>query len=179
MEVILALVGVVLGWLLTEISTRIRSSKDEKERFLLANIQVRQQAYANLYTALIELQYYFRGFMDIKSEFVEKHDVSAFAPLSSFTKFEKELKSNEIWIHEESKKLLDDIATSTLTLCNLGLSIALSKFNQEPLANYYDSVERESDRMYDFIEDAKAHIRSINGLYHLDKHNSKIIKKAP
>lgn len=162
-----------------DINKRVRSSNDEKERFLLANIQVRQQAYANLYAALIELQYYFQGFMDIQSEFIEKQEVSDFAPLSNFNTFDKELKSNEIWIHAESKKVLDEISSSTLTLCNLGLNIALSKIREYPLDDYYDSVQRESDRMYNLIEDAKAHIRSINGVYHLDKHNSKIIKKAP
>ncbi len=175
------MVGVFLGWGLTEVSTRLRGARDAKERFILTNAPVRQQAYANLYASLNELQYYFRGFMNIKSEFIERSDPAEFAPLSSYNDFEKSLKSNEIWIHEESKKILDEIADSTHSLCNLGIETSLFKIRNEPIAEYVlESIESESSRMYRMIAEAKKHIRYVNGLFDFDKHNSNIVlNKAP
>lgn len=165
--------GVVIGFSLTEVSGYFRNRLKKKEDFYLAHYKLRQEAYSELYIALINLNKYFLKFVNPGNEFYEMETWENYSPLSEKDKFNDIYYKVEIWVDEEVINKIEEIMSRLVLGCNLAMQIN-SEYDDDLFG--HNTVVNHCKEVICLIEELKKIIRKKCKLDKLDEYISNIEK---
>lgn len=165
--------GVVIGFSLTEVRDYFRNRLKKKEDFYLAHYKLRQEAYSEIYIALINLNKYFLKFVNPGNEFYEMDTWENYAPLAEKEKFNDIYYKVEIWVDEEVINKIEEIISMLVLGCNLAMQICQG-YDDDLFG--YDTVVNHCKEVICIIEDLKKIIRKKCKLDKLDEYIRNIEK---
>jgi len=175
--------GVILGFVLTEVIGFFRRKSETTTRFIESNYVYRQQAYSDLYIALIKFKKYFASFIvSDGDEFSERRDYEVFAPLTTYDDFRTKYQEVELWLPENIRVAVENVLQQSMVQCNIGLNIASNriKLQQNPneeVYDYSDDVKKTCEKIVTDIEVIYDLIIIATGMNQLSDYHSKRISK--
>lgn len=156
------LLGVIVGFVLTELVSLFRRKSDKKKEILMNLIPIRNQAYVNLFKEICKLEDYFNLFIE-EGEFKEYLPVDEFAPLMRITEYNKAVEEIKVFL---DLKTIDDVKRFTNTLM-IGNHIALTRITAPDMVTEETIVSFVENTLKD-IEVLKKDIRVNMGLTKLE-----------
>lgn len=172
LSAVIGIGGTILGFGLSEASNYFKRKEDAKERLLLSNLSLRQQAYAKLFEALSYYERYLYNFITHGNEFASQRDLEEFAPLEDLMSLMKVFESVEIWLHKETVDMFRDFFANSTILLNMSLLI----HQESELVNTVDIAEA-SQKFIEEVGKLKRHLQKINGMPELDDYSNNMLKK--
>lgn len=146
------LLGLIIGWGLTEISGLFKSKKENRKDLAMALLPLKLQAFQEIYNMLEDIESYFDSFIK-ESEFKETREVSLFAPLEKYTELVTLFNKQKIYFDKKLNLNINEFISGISSSLNFPIYYSQkdSFFTEDTIIDFCRNTVKKSKELKEKI----------------------------